>query len=67
MELNYPHKNIKNTSKCGTIPIENKLQISRRTPIQPKLQERPLPNWVGWKKPRLLVRSENALACEHSG
>ena len=40
MELTSPHKHIKNTSTCGTILTENKLETVRRTPIQPKLQER---------------------------
>ena len=50
MGLTSQHKHIKNTSTCITIPTENILETGRRTPIQPRLQERFPGNWVGWGK-----------------
>ena len=50
MELTSPHKHIKNTSTRGKILMENYLETGRRTPIQPKLQERFPHNWVRMEK-----------------
>ena len=40
----------KNTPTCGITRMENKLETSKRTSIQPKLQETSPCNQVGQKK-----------------
>lgn len=53
LELTSPEKNIKNTSNCGTILIENQLETGRRSLIQTKLQERSPRYWGGWEEKNL--------------
>ena len=47
MELTVPEKHIKNTSTCGAILIENKLETGEQTLVQPRLYGRPTQNQVG--------------------
>ena len=42
------HKHIKNTSTCGTVLTENQWETGRRSPIQPKLQDRSPGSQIGW-------------------
>ena len=44
-----PHKYIKNTATCGTIPTEHLLNTGRRSWTSQKARKSP-PTWVGQKK-----------------
>lgn len=44
VKLTSPYKHIRNASTRGTILTENQLETGKRSPTQPKLQERALYN-----------------------
>ena len=52
-----PHRYIKNTSTCGTTPIEHLLNTGRRPHTSQKARQSPC-NWVGQKEKGNTERKE---------